>query len=148
MMRSDASDRKRAARLAGPVTLGSFLYATRGARGETLADAAKRLGITVGFLSSLERNEKEPSDLMLLEIAKHHPGVDPAWFFALLGRLTTDTAAMLRRAPKIGSLLDELARLGLEEAALPRLRRLVETLVRQETARRDLATEPERREAG
>lgn len=146
-MRPSLRERKKAARLDGPVTLGSFLYAHRRDRDETLAVVAGRLGITVGFLSSIERNEKAPSDTMLDEIVQAYE-IKAGWIYALAGRTTAPVRELLRREPNLGLLLADLATLESADVLVPLLQRMVDGALRREEsdrARADEQAPPSRR---
>lgn len=134
------AERKRAAREAGPTTLGSFLYAHRRNARETLAVVASRLGITVGFLSSIERNEKEPSDLVLDEIIRVYE-IKAGWVYALAGRTTGPVRELLRREPNLGLLLADLATLESADVLVPLLQRMVDGALRREESDRARAAE-------
>ncbi|HEX8006771.1 MAG TPA: helix-turn-helix transcriptional regulator [Trebonia sp.] len=71
--------------------LGQRLRALRGQREETLADTARRAGISPQYLSEIERGRKEPSSEMIAALAG---ALDTT-----LADLTTQVTEALRRSP-------------------------------------------------
>lgn len=77
---------------------GQRLRAERLARGYSLADLARKLKVTKGYLSRLERGKAKPSVAMIERIAKAL-NIDPSPLYVLAGYLPTDVKQILYRYP-------------------------------------------------
>jgi len=120
------AEKKKAARMAGPLTFGKWLYAQRKIRGETLATVSKEIGITPGFLCALERDEREPGDRCVEEVARVYE-VSLPWLMALLGRVPRPVQAALRAEPTLGLLLEDFA--GLDPDSMGIMVELLQKMV-------------------
>ncbi|MFD6055610.1 helix-turn-helix domain-containing protein [Agromyces sp. NPDC060279] len=83
--------------------LGAELRRRRAGRGESLAEAAARAGVSSQYLSELERGRKEASSEVLAALARSY-GVRLAGLLAEIAAQLDEAAAIpVRRAPPPGA---------------------------------------------
>lgn len=81
-----------------PPELGTFLRSERESRGWTLEQLAKRLQVTKGYLSRLERGKAKPAAKLIELLAKTWQR-DPNPLLILAGHIPQDLKKILRRHP-------------------------------------------------
>ena len=89
---------KRTSTKLGVSQLGQRLRAERLAKGRTLSDLARTLGVTKGYLSRLEGGKAKPSAKMLARIGKALR-IEPGPLYVLAGYLPEDLQEILYRYP-------------------------------------------------
>lgn len=90
--------------------LGQVILRARLAKNLTLAQLSARVGLSISYLSALEREgSRSPSDEAIGKLAAELE-LDEAGLFAAAGRLTPAAAELLKREPGMGGLLDRIAR--------------------------------------
>jgi site-specific DNA-methyltransferase (adenine-specific) len=77
---------------------GPYVRTERLTRGYALADLARKLNVTKGYLSRLEQGKAKPSATMIERIAKTL-NLDPTPLFVLAGYVPTDVKQILSRHP-------------------------------------------------
>lgn len=74
-------------------------------RNLTLAQVSLGMGVTIGYLSDIERGNREPSEDLALRLCELYQ-IDPDFYFACVGRVPVD---IRQKAPTI--LMDSFAQL-------------------------------------
>ena len=77
---------------------GQYVRTERLTRGYALADLARKLNVTKGYLSRLEQGKAKPSATMIERIATTL-NIDPTPLFVLAGYVPTDVKQILCRHP-------------------------------------------------
>jgi len=95
---SKSKIRQSSSALSEECEFGQYVRTERLARGYALADLARKLNVTKGYLSRLEQGKAKPSAAMIERMAKTL-NIDPAPLSVLAGHVPTDVKQILYRYP-------------------------------------------------
>ncbi|MTV50024.1 helix-turn-helix domain-containing protein [Heliobacillus mobilis] len=86
---------------------GDFLRDLRIKQGSTLAEVSENVGVSVNFLSEIERGLKAPSDNLIVELAKYYQ-IDINELYQRLGKIPESVTDELEKSPQFQKLLLEI----------------------------------------
>ncbi|MZP28669.1 helix-turn-helix domain-containing protein [Heliobacterium undosum] len=99
--------REKAQQMLRYANTGDYLRGLRMKKGFTLAALSDKVGVSINFLSELERGLKAPGDQLVEDLAKLY-GIDSSEIYRRLGRIPETATTELEKSPQFQKLLIEL----------------------------------------